>query len=250
MAPPLIAAAVPIGAKILGLAKGLIGGGKAAAAVKSAAGVGPQLAGATKGAFLRRKAGDVLGSLAGAPARGAQGIKDLSSMKPDQMISYLKNLKTKDVMNAGYNMSDDAGLLDRVRRGIGSVDGFKKNLGVPMSKGELATMIAPDLLFGGIAAATTEGDIVDKAIAGAGAAGGGIIGGIGGRGLLGPKSNLGIIGTEMIGGMVGDQIGYGLANNVIRAKNGGMTPQEQLLTEQDEAYRAQLIAELQSSGLV
>ena len=61
MAPPLVAAVPILGSKILGLAKGIIGGGKAAAGVKAAVGVGPQLTGATKGAFMRRAAGDALG---------------------------------------------------------------------------------------------------------------------------------------------------------------------------------------------
>ena len=246
-------ALVPIGAKLLGLAKGIVGGGKAAAGIKAAAGLGKgaigpmsastaaQVAGAGKGAYLKRMAGDALGALAGK----AKGGIDVSKMSIDQ----LRNLKTRDLMNAGYNMADDAGFLDKVRR-AGTLEGFKKNLGVPLSKGEIATMVAPDLLFGGIAAATTEGDLVDKALAGAGAAGGGIVGGIGLRGVLGPKSNLGIIGTEMVGGMLGDQVGYGLANNVIRMKNGGMTPAEQGYAEQDELYRAQIMEELkQQYGL-
>ena len=43
-------------------------------------------------------------------------------------------------------------------------------------------------------AATTEGDLIDKAIAGAGSAAGGAITGIAaGRGLLGPKSGIGVL---------------------------------------------------------
>ena len=54
----------------------------------------------------------------------------------------------------------------------------------------------------------------------------------------------------MVGGMLGDQVGYGLANNVIRMKNGGMTPAEQGYAEQDELYRAQIMEELkQQYGL-
>ena len=106
--------------------------------------------------------------------------------------------------------------------------------------------VAPDLLFGGITAATTEGDLVDKAIAGTGSALGGAVGGVGMRGLLGPKGGVGILGTELIGGMVGDQVGYGAAENLIRAKNGGQTPLEQKIAESDEAYRQQLLAELQA----
>ena len=128
--------------------------------------------------------------------------------------------------------------------------GFAKNLGIPMSKGDIAMTVAPDLLFGGLAAATTEGDLVDKALAGAGSAVGGVAGGVGLRGVLGPKSGLGVLGSEMIGGMVGDQVGYGAANALIRAKNGGMTPQEQLMAQGDEQYRKQIIDEfLAQNGL-
>lgn len=121
-----------------------------------------------------------------------------------------------------------------------SPEGFAKNLGTPMSKTDIAMTVAPDLLFGGMAAAMTPGDIVDKTIAGVGSAAGGIAGGIGMRGVLGPKSALGVLGTEMVGGMVGDQIGMGVADNIIRAKHGGMTPMEQQYAAQDEAYKQQL----------
>tara|TARA_B100000035_G_scaffold147056_1_gene125343 strand:+ start:313 stop:912 length:600 start_codon:yes stop_codon:yes gene_type:complete len=129
--------------------------------------------------------------------------------------------------------------VSKIGRGL-TAEGFKKNLGIPMTKGDIAMTVAPDLLFGGLAAATTEGDIVDKALAGAGSAVGGIAGGIGLRGVLGPKSGLGVLGTEMIGGIVGDQVGYGAAEALIRAKHGGMTPAEQQMAAADEAYRRQL----------
>ena len=147
-------------------------------------------------------------------------------------------------------MADDAGFIDRIKRGLLSTDGFKKNLGMPMTKDDIMMAVAPDLLFGGLAAATTEGDIVDKAIAGVGSAAGGIVGGVGGRGLVGPKSGLGILGTEMIGGIVGDQMGTGIANSLIRAKHGGMTPAEQSYAEQGEAYKQAIIDEfLRENGL-
>jgi len=216
---PFAAAAVPLGAKILGAAKGILAGGKMAAAAKAAAGLG------------KRKAGQMLSSALG------NGTKQLS-------------LNLGNAAKAGVNMADDAGMVDRIRRGLTSVDGFKKNIGIPLTKGEILASATPDLLFGGIAAATTEGDIIDKAIAGGGAAAGGIVGGLGLRGVLGPKSGMGIIGTEMIGGMLGDQVGYGAADNLIRMKHGGMTPAEQSMAQQDDAYRAQLMAELkQQYGL-
>lgn len=119
--------------------------------------------------------------------------------------------------------------------------GFAKNLGMPMTKQDIMMTVAPDLMFGGLAAATTEGDIVDKALAGVGSAAGGIAGGVGLRGVLGPKSGLGILGTEMVGGIVGDQVGMGMANAAIRAKHGGMTPAEQNYVAQDENYKRQII---------
>jgi len=136
--------------------------------------------------------------------------------------------------------------VNKIGRGLLSTEGFAKNLGMPLNKQDIAMAVAPDLLFGGITAATTEGDLVDKAIAGTGSALGGVAGGYGARGLLGPKSNLGILGTELVGGMVGDQIGYSAAEGLIRAKNGGQTPLEQKIAEGDEAYRNQLLAEVQA----
>ena len=145
-------------------------------------------------------------------------------------------------------MAGDA--LHRMGRGLTSKKGFMKNLGEPLSKEELMMTVAPDLLFGGMAAATTEGDLVDKALAGAGSTIGGIAGGLGGRGIFGPKSNLGILGTEMIGGIVGDSAGMSVADAAIRLKNGGMTPAEQRYAEQDAAYQQQIIDEfLAQTGL-
>jgi len=213
-------------------AKGMVGLGTVGAKPTAAT-----LGAFAKGAKAKRFAGEALNALAG---KAKAGI-DASKMSLEQ----LRNLKTKDVLNAGFNMSDDAGLLDRVRRS-GTLEGFKKNLGMPMTKDDILMAVAPDLLFGGITAATTEGDLGDKLIAGTGSAVGGIAGGIGARGVLGPKSGMGILGTELVGGMVGDQVGYGAAEGLIRAKNGGQTPLEQKIAEGDEAYRQQLLAELQA----
>lgn len=137
----------------------------------------------------------------------------------------------------------------KVGRGL-TPGGFAKNLGVPLSNSDKAMMVAPDLLFGGMAAVMTPGDLGDKAIAGLGSAAGGIAGGIGLRGVLGPKSDLGKLGTEMVGGILGDQVGMGVADSIIRAKHGGMTPMEQQYAEQDAIYRQQLRDEfLAENGL-
>ena len=247
MAIPLIAAVPAALGKAAAFAKGLTGLGSVAGVAKGGAGT---MGAFGKGAAIKRMAGEKLASLMGKGASIKTGIKDLSKMAPDEMIDYMRNLKTKDVLNAGLNMSDDAGIIDRIKRS-GTIEGFTKNLGMPMTRNDIAMAVAPDLLFGGLTAATTEGDIVDKAIAGAGSAVGGIAGGIGARGILGPKSNLGVLGTEMVGGMLGDQVGYGAAENLIRLKNGGQTPLEQKMAEGDEAYRQQIMEQLrQQYGLI
>lgn len=139
--------------------------------------------------------------------------------------------------------------VNKMGRGL-SVEGFKKNLGIPMTKQDIAVTVAPDLFFGGMSALGTEGDIVDKTLAGVGAAAGGIVGGVGLRGVLGPKSTLGVIGTEMAGGYLGDPIGYGAAEALIRAKHGGMTPAEKQMAAADEAYKQQLYDQfLREQGL-
>lgn len=179
------------------------------------------------------------------PALGAKLKAALAALKGGAMIG-----KAAKAGMGTYKALSKAGLpksvarfagdkINKIGRGF-SVEGFKKNVGIPMTKQDIAMTVAPDLLFGGFAAATTEGDIVDKALAGAGSAVGGIAGGLGGRGLLGPKSGLGILGTEMVGGILGDQIGYGAAESLIRAKHGGMTPAEQQMAAADQAYKQQL----------
>ena len=179
------------------------------------------------------------------PALGAKLKAALAALKGGAMVG-----KAAKAGMGTYKALSKAGLPKGVARFAGdkvskmgrglSVEGFKKNLGIPMTKGDIAMTVAPDLLFGGMSAINEEGDIVDKALAGAGSAIGGIAGGIGLRGVLGPKSGLGILTSEMIGGNVGDQIGYGAAQSLIRAKHGGMTPTEQQMVAADEAYKRQL----------
>ena len=179
------------------------------------------------------------------PALGAKLKAALAALKGGAMIGKaakagMGTYKALSKVGLPKSVARFAGdKVNKMGRGL-SVEGFKKNLGVPMTKGDIAMTVAPDLLFGGFAAATTEGDLVDKALAGAGSAIGGVTGGIGARGLLGPKSGLGILGTEMVGGILGDQVGYGAAESLIRAKHGGMTPAEKQMAAADAAYRQQL----------
>ena len=100
--------------------------------------------------------------------------------------------------------------------------------------------LAPDLIFGGLTAASTPGDLGDKVIAGAGTALGGAAGGVAARGVFGPKSGLGLISAELGGGMLGDMAGMEVSNSLLRAKGGGMTPYERQAAEGDAVYRKQI----------
>jgi len=206
---------------------------------------------------LLTKAGAGLAKL-GTAMKGAGAAKSLGMNaaylgkgKAAKMAGNLgSKMASKPAVSTAANLADDVGIIGRMRRGLTSVDGFKKNLGVPMTRDDLMMTVAPDLLFGGLAAVTTEGDIVDKTIAGLGSAAGGIGGGLGARGVFGPKSGLGILTAEMAGGIGGDMVGMGVANSLIRAKNGGMTPAEAAYGAKDEAYRQQIIDEfLAQNGL-
>ena len=203
---PAFLAAAPLLGQAIAFGKGLTGLG----AVKGGAAT---LGAFGKGATARRMAGEQIGKLFAG-----------KSMK-------------------GLNMADDAGFFDRIKRGTTSLEGFKKNLGHPMNREELMMTVAPDLMFGGLTALTTEGDLVDKAIAGAGSTVGGIGGGLGARGVLGPKSNLGILTAEMMGGIGGDMVGMNMANSLLRLKNGGATPAEKSYAAQQQLMYDQFLAE-------
>ena len=126
-------------------------------------------------------------------------------------------------------------------------EGFAKNYGMPMGK-DLGMAIAPDIMFGGLTMAMTPGDLGDKAIAGLGTAVGGAAGGLGARGLIGAKSNMGIMMSELGGGLAGDMVGMNVADSMIRAKNGGVTPMEQQGDQQMEELRQQIINDYIRNG--
>ena len=111
--------------------------------------------------------------------------------------------------------------------------------------------IGPDVMFGGLAAAMTPGDLADKAIAGAGSAIGGAGGGLLLRGAVGPKNDLAKIGLEMAGGIGGDMAGMSAADAIMRVKGGGTTPWEKMSMEQEELLRKQVYEQIMSEqGLI
>ena len=143
-------------------------------------------------------------------------------------------------------------------------EGFKGALGKALKMGfapdptqgvtqQVLGRVAPDLLFGGIAAATTPGDVGDKAIAGLTQAVGG---GLGGGLITGAtRGKLGMMG-EMAGGIGGDFAGMAVGDALMRGKDKlaggkGETPYERMGREQQEQFAQQIRADaLMGAGLI
>ena len=103
------------------------------------------------------------------------------------------------------------------------------------NKAEVAARVGPDIVFSGLTALNTPGDLGDKLIAGTTQAAGSVIGGVGAGGLA---KNLGAgamaqIGADYAGSILGDYAGMYTGDALMRAKGGGMTPYERLAAEGD-----------------
>ena len=85
---------------------------------------------------------------------------------------------------------------------------------------------APDLVFGGLTALNTPGDLGDKLIAGTTSAVGGGIGGRLGTSLLPKGTGDGVkLMVDMAGGFGGDMVGQMVGDQAMRVKSpDGMTP--------------------------
>ena len=122
-----------------------------------------------------------------------------------------------------------------------------------MSKGDIAARLAPDIMFGGLEAAMTPGDLADKLIAGGSTALGGSLGGLSLGRLGGQNQALGYvldmagsIGGDMGGRMVGEQIQRG-KDKVAGGK--GQTPYERL-SEEDRQKLEEMIREDQTGRIL
>ena len=116
------------------------------------------------------------------------------------------------------------------------------------NKGELALRLAPDVLFGGMTALSTPGDIVDKVVAGSTQAlGGGLVGLNAARGTraLFKDINPRVLDLVDLGGsLAGDVVGMSVGDQLMRLKGGGMTPYERQSAEADQQYRAAIEEEI------
>ena len=118
-----------------------------------------------------------------------------------------------------------------------------------MKPTEIAYRLAPDVFFGGVTAAMTPGDIGDKAIAGAGQALGGGLGGIGMSRLgnkigVGPSNPLNYL-MDMGGSFGGDYAGMFGADQLLKGKDlvsggSGQTPWEKMGDDQRQQMRQEL----------
>ncbi len=142
--------------------------------------------------------------------------------------------------------------------------GFKSVLGNVLKQGfapradqgvtrQLAERLGLDVMFGGMTAMQTPGDIGDKLIAGSATALGGGLGGGLVTGLTGGR--LGQIG-EVVGGVGGDMIGFPAGEALMRAKDklsggAGQTPYERMNAEQQKQFEEQIRNEtLRAAGIV
>ncbi len=127
-----------------------------------------------------------------------------------------------------------------------------------MGKADIISRLAPDAIFGGMAALQTPGDIGDKLIAGSTSALGG---GLGGIALSRGASRLGMNGmgnylADMAGYVGGDMVGMGVGDTLMRGKDkiaggAGMTPYERMSAEQQKQFADQIRQQtLSGAGLV
>jgi hypothetical protein len=147
-------------------------------------------------------------------------------------------------------------MLGRVGRFAGNIfrlPGVNGQLGPRMTNSQILQRLSGDLLFGGIEATMTPGDIGDKAIAGLGSALGGGFGGLALSKLAGRNNNLGFM-LDMAGSIGGDMAGRMGAEQIQRGKDKlsggkGQTPYEKL-GEKDREALEQMIREDQTGRLL
>ena len=127
-----------------------------------------------------------------------------------------------------------------------------------MGKADIIGRLAPDAMFGGMAALQTPGDIGDKLIAGTTSVLGG---GLGGIALSRGASRLGMRGmsnymADMAGSVGGDMVGMAVGDGLMKGKDKiaggtGQTPYERMSAEQQAQFAEQIRRQtLAGAGLV
>ena len=194
----------------------------------------------------------VSGSLLGLAALGklVGGVKTATAIGAAAKLGLAGKAAGTVAAGTGARMAGQ-GLANAAFKG-----GFGKALFGEMGKGQIAARLAPDIMFGGLAAATTPGDLGDKLIAGSASAVGGGLGGIAlGRaaGRFGEGASLV---ADMAGSIGGDYAGMMVGDSLQRGKDkvmggAGQTAYERMGSEQQKAIEEQIRQQtLASVGLL
>ena len=183
--------------------------------------------------------------ITGSLAAGGLALKSL--MAKLGIGAAAKAALAKGAIGAGLNSAGQVAAVHGPRMAMSGA--FKSGLGRAvfgeMGKGQIAARLAPDLMFGGLAAATTPGDLGDKLIAGGTSAIGGGLGGIA-LGRAGQRfgntagflaDTAGSIGGDYAGMMVGDSLQRGKDSLMGGA---GQTAYERMSAEQQAAFAEQI----------
>lgn len=126
---------------------------------------------------------------------------------------------------------------------------FKGGLGKAvfgeMSKGQIAARLAPDAIFGGVAALQTPGDLGDKLIAGTASGLGGALGGIGLSRAAGRFGEGASLAADFGGSILGDMGGMAIGDTLQRGKDKlfggeGQTAYERMSAEQQAQFAEQI----------
>lgn len=174
----------------------------------------------------------------GGAAKGAMGVG--SAMKAGASIPGVLGGTGARMAGQGLNNAAFQG-------------GLGKAIFGEMGKGQIATRLAPDLMFGGLAAATTPGDIGDKLIAGSASAVGGGLGGLAlGRAASRFGEGAGLV-ADMAGSIGGDYAGMMAGDALQRGKDlafggTGQTAYERLNAEQQAQFADQIRQQTMATG--
>ena len=185
----------------------------------------------------------------GAAVTGAKALLGLGAAKGAASQLVIPGL-TAAAQGTGARMAGQ-GLANAAFKG-----GLGKAIFGEMGKGQIATRLAPDLMFGGLAAATTPGDMGDKLIAGGASAIGGGLGGIAlGRAAQRYGDTAGMM-ADMAGSIGGDYAGMMVGDTLQRGKDkimggAGQTAYERMSAEQQAQFAEQIRQQtLGGAGLI
>jgi hypothetical protein len=174
----------------------------------------------------------------GKAVAGAKGLIGLGAAKGAASQLVIPGL-TAAAKGTGARMAGQ-GLANAAFKG-----GLGKAIFGEMGKGQIAARLAPDLMFGGLAAATTPGDIGDKLIAGSASAVGGGLGGIAlGRAAQRYGDTASMV-ADMAGSIGGDYAGMMVGDTLQRGKDkvmggAGQTAYERMSAQQQAEFAEQI----------